>query len=164
MYKAFTIILFLISSTLFAQSIEEFEKQSNETKKVAKEYIDIYFSFDHDKVKKYYTDETVWFDPTGEVAFGGKKQIGTEAIIKNFESWGDLGPADFKIKHEFFFEKFAVMSGFLTYSWTSAEGKTFHYKELPLTVTLKIIDGKVLEHLDYGDYLVVFKQSREQSN
>ncbi len=152
------VLVSILSSQIYSQTLQEIMDRSKETEKVAKEYIKLYFSFEHEKIKEFYTEESTWFDPTAVNVFSAKKQIGTEAILKNFESWGDMSPAEFDIVHEYHFDYYAFFSGTINFSWTSEEGKTYDYKDVPISSIVKVENGKVTEHIDYGDYSPMFKE------
>ena len=132
---------------------------SDSTEVIAAHYLDLTFSQQYDALTDVYAEDVYFVDPTGDVWNGpGSKGVhGSEKLIALQKSWG-LTSADFAIDEQFAVGEYALFRGQLT--WTTRanpDGVTTDF----MTV-IRVVDGKVSERHDYGNYLRAFGGSMSE--
>ncbi len=163
------IILFLtiFCVPLFAQ--EKTHHQQVSIQPVAEEYVKLYTSTEFDKYAAFYTDDSIFEDPTTEIFSHEKNHaapVGKQAIME-FLKKGFKGIFDgqYIVEKKFFAGEYAVFHGVYHYK---TRGERFGLEkphlqfDLPLVIILKIHAGKVLHHQDYADYSKWFEQYNAQ--
>jgi ketosteroid isomerase-like protein len=131
---------------------------SDSTEAVASRYLELTFDQQYDALREIYADDVLFVDPTGDFWGGTLAEgvRGSETVIDLQKSWG-LTSADFQIQEQFAVGEYAVFRGILT--WTTGnnpDGVTTDF----MTV-LRVVDDKIAERHDYGNYQRVFPGSAQ---
>jgi ketosteroid isomerase-like protein len=131
------------------------------TEAIASRYLELTFNQQYDALGEVYADDVFFVDPTGDFWGGTLAEgvRGNEELIALQKSWG-LTSADFQIQEKFAVGEYALFRGVLT--WTTGnnpDGVTTDF----MTV-IRIVDGKVAERHDYGNYQKVFPGSPDTEN
>ena len=157
---------FTLIITLFLAVFNySFSQQSDSNvEKIALEYMEAYGNWDFDKMKTFYADNVIFEDPTGTEAFGqsfmyeGKEKVHSffQGIFKDkFEN--DKPPyVDFIIEKTFFSGSFAIINStfecVIPTSWYKEGSDETVLVAVPFVTVLKIKNGLIESHTDYGDY------------
>lgn len=153
-----TILLF--SSIVNAQTINE----------AAEDYLKLYTTKQFKKIaNEFYTDVSVFEDPTMSFFSEDKSypvSKGKEEIVDFLEKgFAKISSMNYKIENSFTAGSIAYNYGFLHYDYKAEKQdgtiKIVKFK-LPLTIILKIKDGKVIHHQDIADYNVWLEQYNKQ--
>jgi len=126
---------------------------ADSTETIATRYLELTFTQQYEALADVYAEDVFFVDPTGDVWQGSLAQgvRGADKIIALQKSWG-LTSADFAIEEQFAVGEYALFRGQLT--WTTRnnpDGVTTDF----MTV-IRVVDGKVAERHDYGNYLRAF--------
>ena len=126
---------------------------ADSTETIAARYLALTFAQQYDALEDVYAKDVFFIDPTGDVWNGpGSKGVhGADNLIALQKSWG-LTSADFAIDEQFAVGEYALFRGQLT--WTmrnSHDGVTTDFMTI-----IRVVDGKVAERHDYGNYLGAF--------
>lgn len=124
---------------------------------IAESYLDALYSSDFGTVRALLASDATFRDPTGEAVAGAEINYhGRDTIIAAFEaSMGTLRHASFDIHSGFDSGQYVVLD--LTYRF-EIDGDAFGHPgvwipiEMPAVTILRIVNGKVQEHLDHADY------------
>jgi len=83
-YLTLSLVIFCLP--LFAQENDQ-DKQAS-IQPVAEEYVKLYAGVEFEKYSAFYTDESIFEDPTAEIFYPDKKHprpVGKEAILKDLK-------------------------------------------------------------------------------
>ncbi|MBO6523422.1 MAG: nuclear transport factor 2 family protein [Balneolaceae bacterium] len=148
----FFFYLLMLSPSISAQN------SNTEFDAVVKEYLSLYTRMDFDELREFYTEESVFEDPTTSVfdADGNYQRLKgpddiTAFLVKGFAGMSDIC---FEIQEEYTSGVVAFQYGILHYSstiGTTKDGQPFQF-DLPLSIVLIIKNGKVIHHQDFADY------------
>lgn len=125
------------------------------TEKVAEQYLAAYFSRDLEKLASFYTEKSVYTDPTAESMGVTVHFKGRDDIIKNLKK---VYPAEAKLqfKRELVFStgEYFVAAGVISYDLPSSGGKDQPATRLSgkAVIVLQVEGGKVVLQKDYADY------------
>lgn len=157
----------------FVLTLSPASKAQNSTPEldaVVKEYLSLYTSMNFNELRKFYTEESVFEDPTTSVfdASGNYQKLKgpdniTDFLVKGFAGISDIR---FEIQKEYISGVVAFQYGILHYSSTigiTKDGTPFQF-ELPLAIVLIIKNGKVIHHQDLADYKTWNQQYVAQSD
>ena len=158
MKKLFLLLIVLsFSVTIFAQSDPTIEQ-------TAMKYISAYGKWDFDAMKELFADNIHFEDPTGTDAFGqsfvfdGKENV--YAFFKNVfkDKFANSRPpyVNFNVEKKFVSGPFVVVNStfecIIPTSWFKADSTETILISVPFTTILKVENGLITEHTDYGDY------------
>ncbi len=124
----------------------------------ADRYLAAYTAQDLDALGAFYTPESVFDDPTSEGYWRQRFRVsGGEAIVGAMrEGWVLLHGFKFEVRERLTYHDRVVLIGI---SHLTLDGAMFGAKAgvdytvaLPAVTILRIVDGKVLLHLDHYDY------------
>lgn len=139
-------------------------------KNVTNEYLNLYTSKQFKEIaNKYYTDISVFEDPTmsyfaedkSHPVLKGKKQI--QGFLE--QGFAKISNIKYEIEKSYSAGSISFNYGILHYDYIAEkkDGTTKKIKfSLPLAITLKFKDGKVIHHQDIADYNAWLKQYNEQ--
>lgn len=138
--------------------------------KVNEEYLKLYTTKKFKKIaNEYYTEASIFEDPTmsyfaadkSHPVLKGKKQI-QDFLEKGFAKISNI---KYEIEKSYSAGSISFSYGVIYYDYI-AEKKDGTIKKikfsLPLAITLKFKDGKVIHHQDIADYNVWLKQYNKQ--
>lgn len=152
------VLLTLIVTSAMAQSTQE----------IAEKYLALYTSMKFDELGEFYTDESVFEDPTTsffDPSGSYEKKLGREDITAFLkDGFAKISNVEFKIEKQFSAGVIFYSYGILNYDYMmNREGKDVLLKiKLPLTIILEFKDGKVIHHQDIADYNEWYSQYKEQ--
>jgi limonene-1,2-epoxide hydrolase len=154
--------LFIVSLSLYSQP--NFEVITKSTEEVAQKYFKHYFDLEFDQLELLMHDSISFQDPTAEFVFSGELIKGKAPLMEFFKTnYASIIGMNTQINRSIISSGVALFEIDLTWSF---EGNTpdekVTIKKMPLVIILKIKDGKVIEHRDYGDYRVFMEQYRSQ--
>lgn len=126
---------------------------ADSTETIAARYLYLTFAQQYDALKDVYAEDVFFVDPTGDVWQGSLAQglRGADKVIALQKSWG-LTSADFAIDEQFAVGEYALFRGQLT--WTTRNNPVGVTADF-MTV-IRVVDGRVAERHDYGNYLRAF--------
>jgi ketosteroid isomerase-like protein len=124
---------------------------------IAESYLDALYSSDFGTLRALLAPDATFRDPTGEALAGAEINYqGRDTIISAFEaSMVTLRHASFEVHSAFDSGQHVVLN--LTYRF-EVNGDAFGHPgawipiEIPAVTILRIVNGKVQEHLDHADY------------
>lgn len=167
--KNFILLSALLCSLCFsnnskAQQLKQFNDNTAITKKITTRYFNAYMDLNFETMKKLMHKDISFYDPTSKFIFGSVKVTEKEKVYKNFInnyfSIVDFKKSDLK---SFFSSNTGVFKFNLSWSFKEADNKIVTIKNMPLVVVLTIENNKVIEHVDYGDYVHFLKQIKGQN-
>jgi len=128
-------------------------QSADSTETIAARYLGLTFAQQYDALTDIYAEDVFFVDPTGDVWQGSVARglRGADKLIALQKSWG-LTSAEFAVDEQFAVGEYALFRGQLT--WTTRnnpDGVTTDF----MTV-IRVVDGKVTERHDYGNYLRAF--------
>ena len=128
--------------------------QAPSTRDVTDRYLELTFSQRYDDLLDVYAPDAVFHDPTGDVFNGPVAQgpiVGAERIVAVQKGWG-LAETEFDIDTSFTVGEYSLYRGTLNtrYSGSSA------WTAFPFLTVLRVVDGRVLERTDFGEYVTAF--------
>lgn len=154
-------ILLLAATAASAQQKDKFEKNTEVTKEVAGKYFGYYMALDWNKIEPLMHDEITFDDPTAELAIGWQNKPGKANLMKHFrEGYAAIIKMTPNLTRSFFSGDVAVFEMNLEFSFKGGNDKVFTIR-MPLVTILRVKDGKIIEHRDYGDYREYLKQLAE---
>ena len=124
---------------------------------VAEAYLDAYAALDFERLETYWTDASVWQDPTGaEIGASPAPVTGADAIRTYLKAaTNGIDKLELTIDERFHSADHVVHVGTLRYTLDGAvmgaPGKTVPF-EFRTVIVLVIEDGKVLRHTDLADF------------
>ncbi len=155
------VLILLAAIATNAQQKDSFERNTEITKNVAGKYFNYYMALDWEKIEPLMHDEIEFDDPTAELAIGWQKKPGKANVMKHFrEDYASIVNMTPNLTRSFFSGDVAVFEMNLEFSFNGRNDKVITIK-MPLVTTLKLKDGKVIEHKDLGDYREYLKQLAE---
>lgn len=133
-------------------------------------YVDAYTNLQFDKLAGYYTDTSVFQDPTLALIAdnAAKPVIGPKAILEKLSrNFYGVTQQSYQLTDAYAVGDYAILSGVYDYvqNATSFGGPDvdIHFS-LRSTTVLKSDQGKIIEHVDYMDYTSWFEQFEAQKN
>ncbi|MBT9503586.1 MAG: nuclear transport factor 2 family protein [Burkholderiaceae bacterium] len=127
-------------------------RQSEQTRQVAEPYFKAYLNRDWDTVAGLLAEQASFGDPTATLVFGGVQHQGRQAVLKLFrESYAAIVQMRFQARHSFHSGHYAVFSGDLDWTLRMQDGREVR-SVMPFVTSLRIEDGKVIQHQDLADY------------
>ncbi len=170
MKKLSLIILFVVMGLIIPQMAAGEESPEKDPIKIAEEYMKRLTSGDFDKLGRLYHDEAAFVDFTAEsVAQGGYHFRGKKDIL-DFWKKTSKGRISYKFTpaKQFSSGNYVVMIGVYDYKGTGEplglSKELIVRLKTDAVTTLKIVDGKVVSHLDMVDYKNLMKQIGEQKD
>lgn len=130
-------------------------QEPTSTAEVAARYIELSFGQQYEALKEVYADDVLFIDPTGDVwserlANGVR---GADSVISLEKSW-EITSSSFDIQESFSVGEYALFRGLLTWTTRSSPQVTTDF----ITI-VRVVDGRVAERHDYGNYVTPFGQS-----
>lgn len=123
------------------------------TKAIAEPYFDAYIRRDWDAVEPLLGADSEWFDPTAAQIFGGVARSGRGEIMAFFrKSYAGITDMRANVMRRTFSSNYAIFEATLDWSVKVGKDKVVTTAAMPFLVILKVVEGKVVEHRDYGDY------------
>ena len=155
----------LISSTVTAQSAAEaYVAKSEQTRKIADEFFQLYLHAKVDQLRPFYAENATWHDPTAGELWGMTMKSGVDTIIEHHKQvLKGLVTNELTIERSFFSGSYAHYTAIMDFTWYSPDKSTSKHFKLPISVVLKIENGKITEHRDYGDYVTWLEYSKKDS-
>ncbi|GAB4511375.1 MAG: hypothetical protein Tsb004_15730 [Allomuricauda sp.] len=137
---------------------------AQDLKAIGEKYLESYFAIDLDAVEGYLSDDIIWSDPTwAEMDPSSKPIVNKQNVIAHFKTAFDgISNIEHEVDHFFTSANIVVAEGFISYHWTSQEGKVFKFKIREVTILVFDENNKVVKHTDYGDFKTWGEQYREQ--
>jgi len=159
-FSKFSNLILVFTALLCSSQLANTEdSKTHSVTKIANEYINLYFTVQIEKYGAYFTEETIFEDPTTSLFREDNshgRPVGKKAVIE-FLSRGFEGIFDgeFQLEKKFVSGEFAVFQGNYKYK-TKGERlgseKPYFEFNLPLVTIIRVRDGKVLHHQDYANY------------
>lgn len=124
---------------------------------VAERYLAAYAALDFDRLGAFWTDATVWSDPTGaEIGASPEPVRGAQAIRAHLEAaTRGVEELELEIDERFRSAGHVVSVGTLRYTLdgaaVGAPGKRVPF-ELRTVIVLEVQGGRVVRHTDYADF------------
>jgi predicted ester cyclase len=133
---------------------------------IAESYLNALYAFDFGTLRTLLASDATFADPTGEALAGTEISYrGRDAIISGFEaSTSTLRNALFEVSSGFDSGEYVVLN--LTYRF-DVNGEAFGIPgawipvAMPAVTILRIVDGRIQEHLDHADYDEFMRQVEE---
>lgn len=153
------IVLMIAAAVSIAQQPQNrFRETTAATEEVATQYFNSYMALDWDKLEPLMHADITFEDPTGTLLFGENRPAGKANVIGGFRTGlVALTHMTPKIKRRFFSGSAAVFEMDLTFGFRNRQKQEVNII-MPLVIVLKVKDGKVIEHRDYGAYREYVKQ------
>lgn len=129
----------------------------NEPLAVAERYLAAYEALDFDRLLTFWTDDSVWQDPTGaEIGASPAPVRGATAIRDHLlAATNGIEAVEFDLPERFHSGGQVVNIGTFRYTLDGtalgAPGKRARF-EMRTVIVLEVRDGKVLSHTDYADF------------
>ena len=134
---------------------------------VGREYLETVYRFDFVAQRAFYTDESVFDDPSAEIYGHPYPFDGGDAIVGFFRDTLPETELTVRVDIQDAFIVGDRVHLFVRYHNTG-DATPFGYPGEPVSVVakgftiLRIVGEKVIHHLDYIDYPGMFRQAREQ--
>ena len=138
------LVVFLLPLVARAQSTEQ----------VSKKYLEMDAALNYEGLRPLLADDFSFGDPTGEVfrADGSAMSVaGAEAFLELQKSWG-LAEVDFDPDVSFAVGEYALHRGTYRARFDGADSWT----EIPFVTIHRVSEGKMIERLDFGEYIQSF--------
>lgn len=142
------------------------------TEQIAEKYLKAFYDMNYKSLKEYYTDSSVWHDPSSSTIWPNTtKSIGKDKIILDL-STGFTGvlEANYEINEAFYTGPYASIWGSYKYKIPAKYFQALQGSDKILEFSIKmntnllIKDGKVLEHIEHGDWSSWLKQVQSYIN
>ncbi|MBP7080287.1 MAG: nuclear transport factor 2 family protein [Rhodocyclaceae bacterium] len=147
------VAILLITSHAWAQTGSSFGQVSSDTRAAADRYFRAYISRDWDQLAPLLADAGGFTDPTAALVFGSVKHEGKASTLKNFrEGYAAITHMEFHQVRAFVSGEHAIYEGTLDWTLGLKNGKEAVTRGMPFITVLRVVNGRVLEHLDYADY------------
>lgn len=147
-----------------AQPKPNYIETTRATRPVAEAYFAAYMAKDWNTLGSHLAEQANFLDPSAQLVFPGALQQGKSAVLKFFREGYEGTVLKFKPERVWFSGHYGLFEGKLDWTSEVAPGKTIHMKDVSFLVTLRVEDGKVVEHRDFADYhpfLAEMKKLRE---
>lgn len=119
--------------------------------RVGERYFKAYIAKHWNEVESLLATDGRFTDPTAERVFGPVILEGKVAVMANFrENYRNL-ELSFERLRVMHSGDFSIFEGELTWSMKLPR-RTLHIERMPLITVLRVVDGSVVEHIDYADY------------
>lgn len=153
------IVLMIAAAVVMAQPPQNrFKETTTATEEVATRYFYAYMALDWNKLEPLMHADITFEDPTGTLLFGENRPAGKSDVIGGFRTGlAALTHMTPKIRRKFFSGTAGVFEMDLTFGFRNRQNQEVNIT-MPLVVVLKVKDGKVIEHRDYGGYRDYVKQ------
>ena len=126
--------------------------QRVETIKVADAYFSAYIARDWDSLEPLLADDASFADPTAELIFGNSPTEGKQAIVTKFrQGYASISEMSFLQDRAVYGGNMALYEGTLSWTLNFRDGNVLK-SEMPYVAIIRVEDGKVASHRDYGDY------------
>lgn len=145
-------IAFLIALSIWSLGGPGLSAQT--TDEVVARYIDLNFSQRYDELIDLYAPDAVFHDPTGDVFEGPVSEgpvRGASSIIAMQKSWG-LAETRWEIDASFSVGQYNLRRGILNVRYQGSD----QWIPIPLVTVLRVVDGRIAERTDFGDYTEPF--------
>jgi hypothetical protein len=143
---------------------------AQDASEISSKYLELYTSMRFDEIGVFYTDKSIFEDPTTSFFDPRRKyeiKTGSDDITaylkKGFEKISNI---EFNIEKQYAAGTISFSYGILNYDYMiKVEGKDKTLKiKLPLAIILEIKEGKVIHHQDIADYNEWYQQYKVQLN
>jgi len=128
--------------------------QGEATRSVTDRYLELTFSQQYDALLEVYSEDAVFFDPTGDV-FDGPVAAGplkgAANIVAVQKGWG-LAETEFQIRASFTVGEYSVYRGTLRTRYQGSNA----WADIPFVTVLRAVEGRIVERTDFGEYIESF--------
>ncbi len=126
--------------------------QRAETIKLADAYMSAYIALDWDALEPLLADDASFADPTAELVFGNAPAEGKDAMIAKFrKGYASISRMSLLQDRAVYGGNIALYEGTLSWTLHFRDGNVLDSK-MPYVAIIRVEDGKVVSHRDYGDY------------
>ncbi|AUN31055.1 nuclear transport factor 2 family protein [Niveispirillum cyanobacteriorum] len=149
-----TIIVLSVMGTVpaLAQAQPTFAQVTADSSPVADAYFDAYTRLDWDRLEPLVADGASFQDRTAELVFGSVGATGKPAMMKLFrEGYAGITKIIFKPMRRIHTGHYGIFEGDLNWATKMPDGRIVE-STTPFLVTIRVENGKVIEHRDYADY------------
>ena len=168
MRKLLLLIFLAVSVNIAAQD----EIVGKPEKEIAHTYLKAFYDLNYKKLKRFYTEESYWHDPSTALIFPAvQKSIGKDKIIADLKNgFKGVFEARYAIEKEFYSGPFAALWGTYSYKIPAKyffglqESKEIFYFEISMVTNLLIKDGKIIEHLEHANWTDWARQAQENAS
>lgn len=145
--------LFALATPAIAQQDPpDFAEVTAATSPVADAYFRAYIALDWDALEPLLGENASFKDPTAEHVFGGKLFEGKDVVAAHFrQGYANVSQMSFAPLRVLHAGNYGIYEGELTWKLRLRVGGELQ-TTMPFTCILRVEDGKVVEHRDYGDY------------
>ncbi len=117
---------------------------------------------DFDSMKTMMHDNISFEDPTARFVFGGSKIENKVSVYENFkESYAAISEMNQQTVRTIFSSSTGIFEIDLEWKMKNGPDKIITIN-MPLIVVLTVENGKIISHLDYGDYNYFIEQYNNQ--
>ncbi|WP_427969256.1 nuclear transport factor 2 family protein [Altererythrobacter sp.] len=131
------------------------------TASVADAYFADYIALDWDGLEPLLAEDASFADPTAELLFGNPPTEGRAAIMEKFrKGYASISQMSFAQDRAIHSGNMALYEGTLSWTLNFADGNVVS-TSMPFVAMIRVEDGKVVSHRDYGDYANFIEAMRE---
>ena len=135
--------------------VQEAEKPESGDEAVGLEYLELYHAGKIEQMRPFFTEASVFEDPTAEAMGSGFRLTGADQIVTQLSEIFDAQKPEYQPVFQFESGRFAVSAGSFVYelpgSMAGSDEESVQI-ELSITSIAEFDGGKVVRHTDYGDY------------
>jgi ketosteroid isomerase-like protein len=156
--KKFSLMIFCFAALLYVSFVSSENKTANSSNKqafFAEDYLKTFYAKDFQALESFYTDRSVFEAPAGlwHTSAQALKAQGKEEVLSLLKTSLQHSPQSTLNLHEYYQSgDFTIVHGHLSVEKTvyaaGASSQTVK-EQFPVTVILKIKDGKVLMHEEF---------------
>ena len=147
------LLMFCSSSVVLAQAPSDPPLAAG-TREVTDRYLELTFNQQYDALLDLYTEDAVFFDPTGDVFKPDQPHeptVGGARIVALQKSWG-IESTDFDIDAAFTVGEYSLYRGTLNTRFRGSD-RTI---AIPLVMVLRVVNGRIAQRMDIGEYIESF--------
>lgn len=160
----------LLAATAAGERCEEpakpptFAQRTVTTERIAGTYYDAYIRRDFAAMERISGSDTNFDDATADQLFGGEIVRGREAVFAHLrKTFASITHLAFQTTRRYASGEHAIFEGEVDWDFREPESsRTLSFRGMPLVVIVRVRDGQIVEHRDYGDYRVFVEQYRRQ--
>ncbi len=159
--KSRLVILFVfVSLKLIAQG-NQFKELTTSTKIVSERYFEQYAKLGFDSMAMDMSENYNFEDPTAKVIFNGLNIEGKDKAIANFKANYTFFNVSIPTIRRYFSGNYGIFEGTYKFSTYTPKKEVISF-ELPITIIIKVENGKVVEHRDFADYQAYLSQYQKE--
>lgn len=127
---------------------------------VARTYIGAYLSLDFERAAEFYTDETVLEDPAYGMRIAGKDSL----LATLPGAWAGVEIPELSVRSQYGTFGGYVITTVVASGTMTGNGQTINVARVPITIVLKLEEGRVVLHQDFPDYACANAQILAQAD